>query len=336
MKDISELLKKIQKSLNIPKRPEESEEEYSARLAYSFAGRWALASLSDINSDGQPGLVSVHHFKKVFIDVFRVITRSLSDHLDLNQLATFACEQYKSGGFYYQVGKTLSNPVYKESSQGKVVFLRGMKPKESVCMSGLGPYKLGSSNDFDDFSNFWDLRLSSLQPLLKHYVNSVRWEQFQGNGAYVSMLSIKDSINGFRWGNDEDECNQITLARTTVEPYQYFLSKTKTINGLGFLFVSYLPDFFKTDQVWMDLACSLIQNYHGQVKCRAWKSGNYYLIRENELALPGELRSLLFTYSWPLYILSQNKNKDLLIKKEIIESLLPELSRNRIAFEICK
>ena len=241
MREVSELLTEIEKGLNIPKRSQESEQGYLARIAYSLAGRWALASLSDTNSEGIVGLVSVHHFKKVFINVFRAIYPSASDHIDLNKMADYVYEQYRNGGFYYKQGKTLSNPVYKECSLNQILFLRGMRASELVFMSGLGPYRVSSAKQSDDLANFWDLKLDTLRPLLEHYLHSAHWEQYQGNGAYVSILDIKASLNGFRWSSDVD---QVSLARTTVEPYRYFLSKTKNIGAMSYLFVSYLPDFF--------------------------------------------------------------------------------------------
>lgn len=330
MREVSELLIEIKNGLNIPKRPQESEQEHLARVAYSLAGRWALASLSDTNSEGIAGFVSVHHFKKAFINVFRAINPSGSDDIDLNKMADYIYDQYRNGGFYYQQGKTLSNSVYKECSLNQVLLLRGMRASELVYMSGLGPYKVNSAKQSDDLSNFWDLKLDTLRPLLEHYLHTAHWEQYQGNGAYVSILDIKASLNGFRWSSDVD---QVSLARTTVEPYRYFLSKTKNIGAMSYLFVSYLPDFFKTEQIWIDLASAFIQNYHGRLKCKIYRSGEYYLYKMNELPLPRELRSFLNIYSWPLKYLYQDNQSNYLIKKEIIDSLIPLLAKNCITFE---
>lgn len=332
MRDISELLTEVRTSLNIPKRKLESEEEYIARLGYSLAGRWALASLNDTNSEGLQGLVSIHHFKKVFINVYSVIGQSLYSQLDLKQIAEFAYEQYGRGGFYYRQGKTLSSPLYKEGQLKDILFLRGMRVNEVVCMSGLGPYKFSDSQQTENFSNFWDLGLNSLQPLLKHYLTYAQWEPFQGNGSNVSIFNPEKSTNGFKWGDYND---QISLARTTVEPYRYFFSQIRNIDGLNQLFISYLPDFFKTEQLWMDLACAFILHYQGQVKCKIYESDDYYIIRKSELSVPNELRSLLLIYSWPLELLSQGKESSLLIKKEIIDSLKPFLEQNDITFQIC-
>lgn len=102
MRDISALLDQIRDSLNIPKIPNESEDDYLARLGYSLAGRWALASLSDSSSEGMSGAVSVYHFKKVFEDVFRILGMTQSSYLDLERITDFVYNQYKTSGFFYQ------------------------------------------------------------------------------------------------------------------------------------------------------------------------------------------------------------------------------------------
>lgn len=331
MRDISALLDQIRDSLNIPKIPNESEDDYLARLGYSLAGRWALASLSDSSSEGMSGEVSVYHFKKVFEDVFRILGMTRSSYLDLERITDFVYNQYKTSGFFYQQDKALTNPLFKVGILNGISFIRGMKPSDDVNMSGLGPYRLVSSEHLDNFSDFWDLRLESLEPLLKYYLDRAQWEKYEGNGAEVSILDLKKSLYRFTW-HIEDK-GKISLARSTVEPYHYFFSQSKRRDNLNYLYVSFLPDFFKTEQLWMDLACGLICKYHGKVRCRLYPIGDYYLLKASEMPLPSQVCSFITTYSWPLRLLSRKESYNtLLVKKEIIDAIKQKFSKYHIYF----
>ena len=333
MRDISALLDQIRDSLNIPKMPKESEDDYLARLGFSLAGRWALASLSDSSSGEKSGTVSVHHFKKVFEDVFRLLGMTRTSCLDLEQITDFAYNQYKAGGFFYQQDKVLINPLVKEGVLNGISFIRGMRPSEDVNMSGLGPYRLTSSRHCDSFSDFWDLRLESLEPLLKYYLDRAQWEKYEGNGAEVSILDLKNSLYRFTWHREDG--GEISLARSTVEPYRYFFSQSKRRDNLNYLYVSFLPDFLKTERLWMDLACGLICKYYGKVKCRLYPTGDYYLLKASEMPLPSQVCSFITTYSWPLSLLSEKESYNtLLVKKEIIDSLKQKFSNYHIYFVV--
>ena len=321
MKQVSELISEIQTHLNIPSAEGEKQVEYFFRLAYSLAGRWALESLYD-RENNEASSVSVQHFKKTFINVFQSIFTLPKEKVELNVLADYVFDIYKKGGVFYQSGLALYAVPRVESILDNIKFLRGLNPREGVFMSGLGPYTFSDEKNSDNPHLFWDLNLDRCLPILKYFSEGAQWEQYQGNSNELEIFNVKKSKWRFYWDRGDD-LEGVSLAQSISQPRQYYLCKLQTQQEMTFLYVSPLPDFFRENKLWRDLAWALTLQYYGSVERTIESCGPYYSIDLNYV--PSQIRAFLRLYSWLKY--DNLPYEAFLIKREVMDALIPTFEK---------
>ena len=171
---MNDLLLTISNELNILRSNDESFDSWSSRVIYSAVGHIAIASLYDIQEDGQP--VSIVHFKNRITNLFSCYKSIYPQLQNIDRDEIY--ELMLQTGYVYHFSERLIAPVYKVSKVGNIKFIRGNKLCDSVFRSGLGAYTINDyDEDITEFALMFGLSRMTLTEYWEKLTSNIKWHE---------------------------------------------------------------------------------------------------------------------------------------------------------------
>ena len=292
----------------------ENHEQWTARVLYSGAGLWGLASLWDTENDKIDNPygrheVSVDHCKKRMETFLNAGCSCLNQRVfsDTEKLAEHIYEVYKDTGNFYHRPYRLSpiNLTLAEAQNNIPIYLmKGWNPcqVENARISGLGLYipqaKRIDKTKVKSLSGSFGLESMSIQKLWeiisKRFNN---WRPFSETSARKEFLYLRDDQYKTYWRSQPQENLSMSLLRLgekgTRSYYIYRRSKTNEIEVMD------LPLWQCEKGNYLTLALVL---KHAQAISSEFyyrDLGKNYVEIEFGFLLPPAEQSFYQLYTWP-------------------------------------
>lgn len=327
-----ELLTTIAADFNIKRGINEPADNFKARIIYSVICRLSYASLWDNSADST---VSIQHFKnkvsallKTYLEIYPEV--KISENLPEEIFDLYL----KTGNFYHKPNN-ISASIFSVTEQEKILFLRGITPRQKIFMSGAGFYlpsdyeKSFEASKFKNFPEMFLLQEKSLKDFWQEIISAASFEMADFNKD-TEFLRMKPPFNRGYWQNFPISDGRISLARNgEFEPKNYYLYK---IEGKKFL-CSRLSEwriydeFFKSTDyknyrggIYRQIACACFENYKILPPVKFKFDGLTVQTKFEYLPPPSEL------YLWTLYSWAKNfsilpNNFERIFDREIFLSL---------------
>ncbi len=341
IKHTSELLHLVENAFDIKRYSNESNSDYHARVTYSLAGRWMLASIfdetqpiqgTDIDNETKYW-VSIHHAKQRFKDIYTTVfspKSSVFSREDIDQIADYAYQAYLDCGYFYHQDLYISRPQSRTEQVGKIQFLRGLSPEKNSRMCGLGPFLESKSINETSWKDMFDFDLEHLIQAFDYQIKNAKWSEYWGNLSDLEFLNIDRRYNRY-WTERYNE-GIVSLARTRVAPYRYSIYKVVNNNNRKTMMLAN-TSIDLSDGLWVDVANAILLKNNQQISHKIVPNNHYYEIHLKFL-LPSRIQGWLNLYSWPLDLKNINPFHRL-IRKEVFDVIRPYLEQYGFKFEEC-
>ncbi|GHV97610.1 hypothetical protein lacNasYZ03_14470 [Lactobacillus nasalidis] len=288
------LTKTISKDLDIVQQPDETNDNYIFRLAYSAIGQLLLSNLWTRSLDDDKTGISdvllrsnllrvIEGYSEIFPEISNVLDEDLFKKIK---------EEYQVTGYLYKEDYRSTPVIYSQCGNDVVRLIRGTAVGDKVKVSGLGQYLTGSfGSDLDKVTQEYRLQEVSFAELYQFLVQLPYTEKYQATDTEYQYPYIAN--NGWRWGNTESLTADVRLFRRVKlgqkvyclyrNERQYQLN-TELMQAKG-----YLPILLA------------ILNEQGQMPVVYYRSMPDIIEIENDFFVSPAEQNLLNVFSWPVY-----------------------------------
>lgn len=325
-----DLLYEISNELGIRKDKQEDEAQWISRVIYSSVAKLALASVwsnaEDYNTD------TISHFKNYYKKLLDAYINIFSDssNMFLPNHDELSEEIYKiliSNGCFYHMPYRLSPAVKKISVVNNIVLARGLPPKNTFNMSGMGFYIENSSiNSKEDVFDMFNISRITFDKYLEQIIKSKEWipAELNKNIDGYNFLKIQPPFTNGYWKKEPDKENVVSLAKfSEINNTIYFLYKYDN----GKYFKLPLEDWRVEQYQYRAISTGILQSCNKLPPINAKLSDEIVYIKLNYLLPPNE-ENFFKLYSWPINYLTIDQNFNRIMSKKIynvFKSILKQL-----------
>lgn len=317
------LMNNISKEYRIPKGNTETEENWKARVLYSYLGQVAYSSLFDIQDNHNLEPASINHFKSRISDVLSCMLEmypelkglfSLDDKLLCDEIYNI----FLNTGCIYHEPNRLTPCVRKKSVGKHISFLRGYIVEEKRFLSGLGSYLLSTENDVSDISlaEMFSLQSEPLDRLWEKTIDQAHFIEASDDLGFEYLRTVPPFTNGY-WVDKPNKTGEISIARIGLPGDKiYYLYR---IQGAT-LQVSELPKWQTEKLNYISLAVGnlYIKKVLPETVYRI--DGELVELKIGYLFPPAEM-NLIKLYSWPSLYSKFSHNFKRMMDCEVFEEL---------------
>ena len=322
MNEFGGLIEKISNEFDIKKDCDETEEIWKARVAYSVAGRMAVASLYDVLEDDQP--VSVIHLKRrcqkvldAYLDLYPGLKHEMAASTE-----EYAEEIYSillNSGCMYHTPNRILPANEKRVTLRNIELQRGTAVGEKLFVSGIGTYLMKNGNQpIENVLDMFQIPAVSLLDYGHQLVESAQWSEFEAKN-HLEYLRIEPPYTRGYWKDTPDMNGKVSLLRSGVQGgYLYYLYRYEK----EIICVSALPSWMVEGSEYRNISNSLlaINGTLPSLKVEKTKNKKTVLIKQ-EYLLPNSVMNFVKLYSWPARFLSVPSDFNRVMSIEVFEVL---------------
>ena len=301
MRQYRHLLSQIAEECSISRGTLEPEASWKARIIYTACGRMMYAALWDGDAE-QDYCVSIEHVRartcgaySSYMGLYPEMGSVFLD--DSTVFFDEIYELYLSAGLFYHRSRKVRPAVRREACAGDVRFLRGIPLGESVCVSGLGAYRVDtSSNDKpNDVIGMFQLDEDTLAARWLKWTEWADWH-FLEDAVNPEYLRMEEPFSEGYWQKRPISDGRISLLRWDVTGYKrYALYR---VEGKKLLISRMLPSWCVERGAYRSVAAACLYHYGCLPAIRYQCDDDIVYVKQGYLLPPAEL-SFLKLYSWP-------------------------------------
>ena len=305
MEKFGRLLYSISDELNIRRGTSESDEDFKHRIIYSAISRTTYASLWDKDFD-EESFVSVTHVKEKAAELLNIYLQLYPEVRIDAELPEELYKIFLTTGLVYHKAYRVVPSIYRETVQGKILFLRGMPPNEKVFVSGAGFYRCDEKNfpvkeKFSDICDMFGLSEKDLETIWQDILAKSVWHVTQ-DWQDMEFLRVSPPFNKGYWQDKPERDGKISLARIgQFEPRSYYIYKFSE----GEFFCSQIPQWQTYDKnllsgVYRKFSCACLAVLKTLPPTEFKTDGDIVHVNFKYLFPSSEL-CLMRLYSWPQF-----------------------------------
>lgn len=283
----SQLCVELVSSLGIPSYKGESAESHLQRLVYSTVGLQMLASLYDFDDDADDmdnGTVSMQHFCRRGIRLFRAYNALFGTNFDENEEAESIRKQYCKCGYALHRANRLTYPKETSTAAASIWLTRGQVPWTVSAVSGLGTYSLQS------IGSIRDSELTDINQWMAGFEKTLKWVNAE-LPADIEFLNIDESPKKGYWLEKVPHQNRLLFRTKNVADQRYGIADRTTGS------IAQLSDWQVLSGEYIRIAIALRMIAGFAPECEITALGPVAFISSSYL-LPPKEQNLFELYSW--------------------------------------
>ena len=313
----------ISDKYGIKKDRKENENNYHARLLYSFMGKMGLVSLfdcDDLTMLNYNNSKSIVHFKKRISEVFDNYSMLYPDIRKIMCLESVKYTEeiysvYENIGAFYHTSKRMIPAIEVRKTFHGIELIRGGNVLLKSNMSGLGRYCVlnDKSGSIEQIMEMFGIENISLVEKWKNIKKDMIWSKIKVSSS-AQFLNVEKRKGEKYWKYEADTNGYISLMREGLKgDYTYYFYKWIDGNILA----SVVPKWMIENKLDYLIFANCILKERGYMKpIMIYRSNELVYIRQPYL-LPKELLYFLKLYSWPSLKIDKISEFDRMIAKDI-------------------
>lgn len=330
MNKYNNLLVRISEEYVIRKGKAEDQNQWKARLIYSFFGRMALASLFDIDEEETSSIIHMKRRVEALLLNYLEMYPELNKYLpiDPSELSNEIYDIYLHTGVIYHEPNRVLMATKSEVSWEGIIFSRGFGIETPQNLSGLGAYRQTEPiTNTGSLTDMFQLETSSLLKIWDYYLKNAEWREYHAEANVEYLRTIPPFSKGY-WVDKPDTNGKISLFRSGFKGSKlYYLYRVEA----GVVMASQLPQWLVEDYNYRLLANACLFN-EGVLPPTTYKyDGELVYINFKYLPPPPELY-LWKLYSWPASMVSLPKDFKRICVRKVFNAIKKEMQTKGYSF----
>ena len=292
---------------------------WKVRLIYCVLGRMALASLWDMDENGN---VSIIHMKKrieevlaSYKEMYPELKAEFPDKAEV--IVNEIYDIYLHTGIIYHEPNRILPATKSEAVVNGIKFTRGFELEVKQRMSGLGTYiKANQDTDISLLADMFQLEMLPLRKRWEFCVSGANWTDFDTEGSIEYLRTVPPCRHGY-WIDKPDNSGGVGILRTNIENSSlYYLYKMEDRK----IQVSQLRQWEVENHNYRSFANACLFS-RGKLPSIVYRyDGELVYVTFGYLPPPAELY-LWKLYTWPTTVMTLPKDFTRVCNREVFEVL---------------